>query len=182
MKRLETERLILRPWSLEDAGDMFAYASTAKVGPMAGWKPHENLEETRKIIEMFQAEDDVWALELKENHKVIGSLGLHNSEKADLEYDLELGYVLSEEYWGWGLAVEAAKKAIQFAFEELRIDTLLVSHFDFNMQSKRVIEKLGFSYLTHTTESWKCYDGVALDEEVYLMTRQSYCGAIGKIV
>lgn len=51
--------------------------------------------------------------------------------------------------------MEAAKRAIQFAFEELRIDTLLVSHFDFDVQSKRVIEKLGFLYLPHIVESWK---------------------------
>lgn len=182
MRRLETERLILRTWNFEDAEDMFAYASTPKVGPMAGWKPHENLEETRGVIEMILTEDEVWALELKENHKVIGSLGLHKSKKAGLEYDRELGYVLSEDYWGQGLAVEAAKRSIQFAFEELQIDTLLVSHFDFNTQSKRVIEKLGFCYQTHIAKCGKRYDGVILNEEVYRMTRQAYFGVIGKMV
>ena len=47
MKRMETERLILRPWELSDAEDLYAYASTPKVGPMAGWKPHESVEESR---------------------------------------------------------------------------------------------------------------------------------------
>ncbi|MBO5070350.1 MAG: GNAT family N-acetyltransferase [Roseburia sp.] len=174
MKPLETERLILRPWRMEDAEDLFAYASTPKVGPMAGWKPHENLEETKQILKMFLEDDDTWALELKENHKVIGSLGLHRSNKADLSYDLELGYVLSEEYWGRGLMPEAGKRAIQYAFEEFGIDTLLVAHFDFNEQSKRVIEKLGFRYVTHLAESWERYDGVKLDEEVYRMTREEH--------
>lgn len=63
MKQLETKRLILRSWRMEDAEDMYAYASTAKVGPMAGWKPHESIGETRQILrDMFVGADDVWRL------------------------------------------------------------------------------------------------------------------------
>lgn len=174
MERLETERLILRPWSMEDAADMYAYASTPKVGPMAGWKPHESLEESKKIIQMFIADNDSWALELKENHKVVGSLGLHKSRREGVEFDRLLGYVLAEEYWGQGLMPEAAERAIEYAFMTMKIDKLMVAHFDFNMQSKRVIEKLGFRYLTHIEKSWNRFDGEKLDEEVYLMTREEW--------
>ena len=45
MKPIETERLLLRPWRLEDAADMYAYAKNPNVGPNAGWKPHESVEE-----------------------------------------------------------------------------------------------------------------------------------------
>ena len=51
MKTIETERLILRPWRLEDLEDLYQYAKNPEVGPNAGWKPHENLEESRKILE-----------------------------------------------------------------------------------------------------------------------------------
>lgn len=183
VERLETERLILRGWKMEDAKDLYAYASTPKVGPMAGWKPHDDLEESKKIIEMFLDAGDSWALELKESHKVIGSLGLHRSKKRDIAYDRELGYVLAEEYWGQGLIPEAARAAIDYAFLTMKIDKLLVSHFDFNGRSKRVIEKLGFPYLAHLEGSWGRYDGRKLDEEVYLMTREAYqkiCQAVKK--
>lgn len=174
MERLETERLILRPWSMEDAADLYAYASSPKVGPMAGWKPHENLEESRKIIEMFLAENDSWALELKENHKVIGSLGLHMRKKGEIVFDRELGYVLAEDYWGQGLIPEAAARAMEYAFLTMKINKLVVSHFDFNVQSKRVIEKLGFYPLVHMEKSCNRFDGACLDEEVYVMTREQY--------
>lgn len=174
MKRLETERLILRPWCKEDAEDLFAYASTPKVEPMAGWKPHESLDESRKILKMFMEENDTWALELKGTHRVIGSVGLHDSKRAGLSYDREIGYVLSEDYWGRGLIVEAVKEVLAYAFIELQMETLIVAHFDFNHQSKRVIEKLGFARITHLTATWKRYDGERLDEEVYAMTREQY--------
>ena len=175
MRQIETERLILRPWKWEDAEDMYAYASSPNVGPRAGWKPHESIEETRQIMkEMFVGADDVWALELKENHKVIGSLGLHETSRGGLVYDREMGYVLSEEYWGRGLMPEAAARAVQFAFEELGVEILMVAHFDFNMRSRRVIEKLGFSWLTHLEKSWRRYDGAELNDEVYGMTRAQY--------
>lgn len=173
MKRLETERVILRPWRKEDAGDLFTYASTPKIGPMAGWKPHESLEESEKILEMFMKENDTWALELKEIHHVVGSVGLHDSKREGISYDREIGYVLSEDYWGQGIIVEAVKAVLAYAFIELQMDTLIVAHFDFNHQSKRVIEKLGFEHFAHTTTRRR-YDGKQLDEEVYLMTRETY--------
>ncbi|MBP3489765.1 MAG: GNAT family N-acetyltransferase [Roseburia sp.] len=175
MKRLETKRLILRSWRMTDAWDMYAYASTDKVGPMAGWKPHEDIGETRQILRnMFVGADDVWALELKENHKVIGSVGLHRTKREAFICDRELGFVLSEEYWGLGLMPEAAERVIQYAFEELGAEKLIVLHSDFNMQSKRVIEKLGFFWLTRLEKYRKGYDGRKLNKEVYGMTRAQY--------
>ena len=63
MKALETERLILRPWRLEDAADMYAYAKNPNVGPNAGWKPHESVEESKAILESWihsDEEEDIW--------------------------------------------------------------------------------------------------------------------------
>lgn len=78
---------------------------------MAGWKPHADLGETQELLKIFRAEDETWALELKENKKVIGSIGLHKSKKQNLglEYDRELGYVLAEPYWGRGLGSRSGK-------------------------------------------------------------------------
>lgn len=180
MKRLETERLILRPWSTEDAEDLYAYASTPKVGPMAGWKPHENLEESKKILAMFIEEDDTWALELKETHHVIGSVGLHSRTREGLVLDREIGYVISEDCWGRGLVVEAVKAVLAYAFDELQMNTLMVAHFCFNKQSKRVIEKLGFEHRKHLPEVCVRYDGVVLDEEIYSMTREQYGEKYGR--
>lgn len=150
---LETERLILRPWKESDAADFYAYASIDGVGQMAGWKPHKSLEESKNILQMFQKGKNVFALELKENHKVIGSLGLekYNPQLNEKFYEeskgREIGYVISKEYWGQGLAVEATKRVIQYCFQEQKYDFLVCEHFVSNLQSKRVIEKCGFRFL-----------------------------------
>lgn len=143
---------------------------------MCGWKPHKDILETKEILKQFSEQDETWALELKETGRVIGSLGLHKTkkEKLPLHYDFELGYALSEEYWGRGLIPEAAARAIKFAFLERDAKALIVSHFPFNFRSKRVIEKLGFQYCSRLEKSWKRYDGLVLDELVYVMTRERY--------
>ena len=180
MKTLETERLILRAWKLEDAADVFAYASGSRVGPMAGWKPHETLAETKELLRNFIEQDDTWAVEYKESRKVIGSVGLHSREREGIAFDRELGYVLSEDYWGRGIIPEAVSAVICFAFEELGVNTLLASHFSFNRQSERVIRKSGFRYLKHAAKSWRRWDGAELDEELYLLERADYPFEIGR--
>lgn len=148
---LETERLLLRPFSGSDLDDFYEYASIEGTGEMAGWKHHGSREDTQSVLNIFIAEKNIFAVVLKENSKVIGSLGLHPSWGED-EPELnklrqkEIGYVLSREYWGMGLMPEAVKRLITFCFEELELDLVTVGHFDSNKQSKRVIEKCGFEF------------------------------------
>ena len=156
--RIETERLILRPWKESDVDDFFEYASVPGVGEMAGWSHHQNKETTLKTIEMFIKDEDVLALELKESGKVIGSLGIHandNDHVGAAYLGREVGYVLSKDYWGRGLVPEAVKAVIGYCFDVLGYDYLLCGHFTWNQQSRRVIEKCGFRYLkdiSHTTQ------------------------------
>ena len=149
--RIETPRLILRPWQDSDLEDFYAYASVEGVGEMAGWAHHQSLEESRKILNLFIEGKHTFALELRENGHVIGSLGL---EERDEDLDLpnalegrEIGYVLSKAYWGRGLMPEAVKAAMEYCFRELNFDYLTCGHFVRNTQSARVIEKCGFRYL-----------------------------------
>ena len=110
MKTLETNRIILRPFRERDAEDFFAYASLPDVGPNAGWKPHESIEESRKILRGFLEEDEVWALEDKISRKVIGSLGLHaDSGRSNPKYRL-MGYCLSPPVWGKGLMPDGTSR------------------------------------------------------------------------
>ena len=73
---LETDRLILRPWNMEDLEDFYEYAKVDGVGQMAGWNPHTSIQESKDILSSFIEEKNEFALELKENNKVVGSLGL----------------------------------------------------------------------------------------------------------
>lgn len=71
MEALETDRLILRDWKLSDSEDMFEYAQSELVGPNAGWKPHKSIDESEEIIKGFIIKNDVYAIELKSENKVI---------------------------------------------------------------------------------------------------------------
>ena len=155
---LQTERLILRPWHQEDLDDFYEYASVDGVGQMAGWLPHESKENTQTILDSFIGGKKTFALEL--DGKVIGSLGIetYDPEKYPDLAPLQgrsIGYVLSKDYWGQGLMPEAVKAVQQYLFETVGLDFLLISHFVWNGQSRRVIQKCGFQYLqTSIHETW----------------------------
>ena len=147
---IETERLILRPFRQADLQDFYEYASVEGVGEMAGWRHHEAMPKTQEILDMFISEDKTFAIVLKENNKVIGSLGI---EKYGLEnklaefngyYGREIGYVLSKDYWGRGFMTEAVGAVINHLFNDLDLDFLICGYYDFNSRSKRVQEKCGF--------------------------------------
>ncbi|MBQ7801790.1 MAG: GNAT family N-acetyltransferase [Oscillospiraceae bacterium] len=149
--RIETERLILRPWRESDLADFYEYASVDGVGQMAGWLPHRDMEESKGILDMFIREKKTLALELKENGKVIGSIGLETRD-ADLgipdeRMGREIGYVLSKDHWGRGLMPEAVNAVIDHCFTKLDFDWLTCGHFVWNTQSRRVVEKCGFRFV-----------------------------------
>ena len=149
--RIETERLILRAWKESDVEDFYEYAKVDGVGQMAGWSPHKDIEESEKILGFFIRDKKTFALELKENGKVIGSLGLEEREgEPDVpagSIGREIGYAISKDYWGRGLVPEAVKAVIDYCFKELDFDWLTCGHFVWNHQSRRVVEKCGFRYV-----------------------------------
>ena len=167
LERLETERLILREFRESDAEDLYEYAHDPEVGPNAGWKPHESLDESRNVLKYFIESGEVWAIEDKATHKVVGSIGLHKREREGYTFDRELGYALSRAYWGRGLMTEAASAIVDYAFAH-GVKTLLVAHFDGNDRSRRVIEKLGFGKVGHAADSYTRYDGEVLSETIYI--------------
>ena len=150
--RLETPRLILRAWKESDLNDFYEYARVDGVGQMAGWLPHKSREESKMILTLFMEEKKTFALELKENGKVIGSIGLEDLDFSDAAQmqGREIGYALSKEYWGRGLMPEAVKAVISYCFDMLCYDWLTCGHFLWNHQSRRVVEKSGFQYVRNT--------------------------------
>ena len=172
---INTERLILRPWQKTDLNDFFDYASVPGVGEMAGWPHHRFKITTKAVLQSFIEGKNIFAIELRENNKVIGSIGLHASwANEDPEYMhlklKDLGYTLSKDYWGQGLTPEAAKAVICLCFENLDIDAITCGHFRYNTQSKRVIEKCGFTFVKEST-----YHAIQLrktiDDAKYIMYR-----------
>ena len=172
---LTTDRLTLRPWRESDLHDFYEYASVDGVGQMAGWNPHRNVEESRKILSHFIEGKHIFALEHR--GKVIGSLGVHGYNEAQYPelqdlVGMEIGYVLSKDYWGQGLMPEAVQVVIAWLFEKIGLDFIICGHFDHNHRSRRVIEKCGFRYVkTVPFETRLGTTETALD---YLLRRDDY--------
>lgn len=151
---IETERLILRRWTLDDAVNLFEYAKNPDVGPIAGWPPHKNIDESRFIIENVLSGAECYAICEKYNNNAIGTIELKlkdNTEKTDKDDECELGYWIGKPFWGRGYMPEAAKALLKRGFEELGMTTIWCAYYDGNLKSKRVQEKLGFKY--HHTEN-----------------------------
>lgn len=149
MRNLETKRLLLRKFKESDSKDVFEYAKNDLVGPNAGWKPHKTEEESKQIINKFIEKDDTYAIVLKSENKVIGSIGFHekgSDSSIENKCQREIGYALNPKYWGQGIVPEAVKAVIEYGFNELNVDLIWCGHAEFNYNSKRVIEKCGFTY------------------------------------
>ena len=98
---LETRRVILRAWKESDAENLYKYASDPDIGPIAGWPPHKNLDDSKNIIKNTLTRDKTYAICLKSDNKAIGSISLkmgNNTDMTDKDDECELGYWLGKKY------------------------------------------------------------------------------------
>ena len=146
---LETQRLILRKWTEEDAESLFEYAKDPEVGPITGWPPHKNVEESKNVIRNVLNGAECYAICRKENNIAIGSIELILNSHTDMterDDECELGYWLGRPFWGRGYMAEAGSGLIRHGFEDLGMTTIWCGYYDGNRKSKRVQEKLGFVF------------------------------------
>ncbi len=147
--QLETERLILRPWQESDAANLYQYAKDPEVGPIAGWPPHKDIEESRYVIKNVFCGCECYAVCLKKDNVPIGCIELKlngHTDMTDRDDECELGYWLGKPFWGKGIMPEAAAELIRYGFENLGMTKIWCGYYDGNHKSKRVQEKLGFRY------------------------------------
>ena len=150
---IESERLILRPFSLSDAKRVSELAGDKQISEMTANIPHpytasdaENWIRTHTEL-FLSGKGIVYAIVLKESSELIGAISFPK-----LENGLGiLGYWLGVPYWGWGYATEASKVLISFSKRHYGLTRLKVMHLVGNERSKSVIEKLGVKYVGDQT-------------------------------
>ena len=161
---METERLILRPWKWSDAENLYEYAKDPAIGPIAGWEVHTSVENSLEIIRTVLTAPETYAVCLKGDNEVIGSVGLMIGNHSNIglpDTEGEIGYWIGVPFWGQGLIPEAVNEVIRHAFDDLKLDVLWCGYFEGNEKSKRVQEKCGFKY--HHTSSdiyWERTDDI----------------------
>ncbi|MCC8023230.1 MAG: GNAT family N-acetyltransferase [Clostridiales bacterium] len=174
MVRIETQRLILRDLEAGDLDDFYQYVRNPQVGPNAGWKPHESLEESGVILHDMMEKQEVWAIGHRADEKLIGTIGLHKDALRGYEKARMLGFVLDPAYWGRGLATEAARAVLRHAFLDLHLGLVSCNHFCYNLRSKRVIEKCGFTHEGTLRRGFEIYNGEIHDVDCYSMTLEEF--------
>ena len=151
MHELETTRLTLRPWAEADAPALYRWASDPEVGPRAGWEPHASVEESAKIIHEVLAVPESYAIVVRGREpedEPIGAIGLKFGVASELAHgtrEAELGYWLARPFWGRGYMPEAGRALLAHAFLDLRLKVVWAGHYEGNLQSRRVMEKLGLT-------------------------------------
>lgn len=155
--QLETPRLVLRKIEPRDAADMYEYSCLDTVTKYLTWNPHKSEKETERYIKLLGKKYEKGAfwdfgVQFKENGKFIGTCGFTSFDKD--ENFAEIGYVLAPDYWGKGIAVEACNAVIKFGFAVFDVDRICARYIDGNDSSRRVMEKLGMSYVTTYKNSY----------------------------
>ena len=148
LPELQTPRLILRRMTMDDAADMFAYASDLEVTRFLDWPPHRSIEDSIRFLEgvmdAYAAGDPrSWAIVHREDGRMIGTGGFLFWD--DIANRSELGYAVSRSYWGQGLMSEAVPEMLRFGFERMGLNRIEARCNARNMASRRVLEKSGFN-------------------------------------
>ncbi len=150
---LETERLIIRPWRMSDAADMFEYASDLLVTRYAMWLPQSSVEETERdiahAVRRYESDDPssvepwmYWGIELKDESKFVGSVGFPDWNRTDNRANF--GFALNRKYWGCGIMTEAAIPLLQFGWDKMQLHRIEANCIASNDASISVLTKLGF--------------------------------------
>lgn len=168
---METARLILRRYDTSDFQDLYEYLSDSEVVKFEPYKPMTR-EEVKENLAWRISTDEMIAVELKENHKMIGNIYLGKRE-----FDsLELGYVFHRAYWGKGYAYESTQALIEQAFRQ-GTHRIYAECDPLNTASWKLLERLGFereAFFKKNVFSRKNENGMPIwkDTYVYAMLKE----------
>lgn len=145
-RRIETERLILRRFTIDDAEGMYnSWATDFESNKFMDWSLHNNIEETKSLIQLWINEYENgsynWVVERKDTNELIGSICAISVIRKHLT--AELGYCYGSKYWGNGYATEALAAVIDYLLNECDLYLVEAWHISGNPASGRVMEKAG---------------------------------------
>lgn len=168
---IEAKNIILRKFKKSDAPDLLEYASDPQTLEYLVWPGLKTIEEAKaSIYNYYWSRAGIYAIEFKENTKLIGCIDLRlniPNEKANL------GYVLNRSYWGKGLMREALAAIIEICFGKLELNRAEAGHFAGNEASGKVMEKCGMLKEGISVQSQKV-KGVFRDEVHYGITKDRW--------
>lgn len=159
----------IRKWKLSDAAALTVAISNKKIlDNLRDGLPYPYTEKDGEdyISDMLSTnEDETFAFAITSDNKVIGSIGVFRQENIHRQ-TAELGYYISEEYWGKGIMTEAVKQICEYVFSNSDIIRIYAEPFAYNIASCRVLEKAGFQY-EGTLRNNAVKNGKVIDMKMY---------------
>jgi ribosomal-protein-alanine N-acetyltransferase len=176
---LETERLMLRRFSIEDADAMYNnWASDAEVTKFLTWLTHSDVSVSKTVInswmELYPKPDHYsWAIVLKEIDEPIGSIAAVK-QRDDIGM-VHIGYSIGREWWHSGYTSEALIRLVRFFFEEVGVNRIESRHDPRNPNSGKVMQKAGLRYEGTFREADRNNQGIC-DTVYYAILADDYFG------
>lgn len=174
---IHSNRLLLRPITIDDCKALFKYRSDNITNQYQGWVP-KYLEEVYDFVNNKISPDlnrvNSWyqlAIVRKEDNAFIGDIGLHFVDQEAKQ--VEIGITLDKNYHGKGYATEAIEKVIDYLFEKLNKHRVIASVDPGNVQSIRLLERLGFRKEAHFKKSI-FYNGEWVDDVIYATLQEEW--------
>jgi ribosomal-protein-alanine N-acetyltransferase len=169
------EGIILRPWSISDARELALLADNKRIA--------DNLRDGFPFPYSLKDAIDWLNIILPENNPprffaitidklIVGSIGIVS--KTDIyRKNIEIGYFISERFWGKGIATKAIKVATSYAFRDFDIVRIYAEPFSDNIASRRALEKAGFKHEV-TLKNYVIKNGIIKDSCIYSVLREDF--------
>ena len=178
MKKLETERLILRKFEIEDAEQAYNnWAGVKKIADMSDFKVHSSVNETREIIEMGLGDEEesaTWAIELKETHELVGYIRIY--EASTINKTCKTNWAIGYKWLGQGISNEAMKSVIEYLIMEKGYNVIVYEYYS-NIDSicKPILEDIGMKREAVLKErKINSKTGEKLDKIIYSILKEDY--------
>ena len=170
---LETERLILRELTKEDAKGIFACFSNDKVTRYYGQESLERIEQAESFVDFFsknyhEKRGIRWGIERKDSKGIIGTIGFNAWSPKHKR--AEIGYELHPEHWRKGYTLEAATKVLSYGFDDMDLTRIGAVVFIENHASNYLLTKLGFQK-EGILKQYMYQNGIAHDTYVYSLLK-----------
>ncbi|MBA2499327.1 MAG: GNAT family N-acetyltransferase [Chitinophagaceae bacterium] len=166
---LYTQRLVLRQITRQDAKEILNLRSNDLVMQFIGRPKMTSVQEAESWIEKFdislaQQEGINWAISLKGNNTLLGTIGFWRLEKE--HFRAEIGYLLNPDFQGKGIMNEAFEPVLNYGFEKMKLHSIMANVYPENKSSIRLLEKNGFQQEGYFRENY-FHDGVFTDTSVF---------------
>jgi len=169
------EGIVLRPWSLSDARELALLADNNRIADNLrdGFPFPYSLKDALDWLNIILPENNpprFFAITI--DKQIVGSIGIVS--KTDIyRRNFEIGYFISENFWGKGIATKAIKVATSYAFRDFDIVRIYAEPFSDNIGSRRALEKAGFR-LEATLKNYVIKSGIIKDSCIYSVLREEY--------